>query len=84
MRQVSLGSPRSGSNDPFARWVMEAFRTIESASQAERFVDIVSAYTVTNYTKTRTLDASTATAGDIANFLATLIADLKAAEVVKG
>lgn len=32
-----------------------------------------------NYTPTRTLDASTATATDVANVLCTLLADLKAA-----
>jgi hypothetical protein len=84
MRPVTVGAPRTATSNPFDKFVLAAFREIEQASHAERFIDVVSGYTVTNYTKTRTLDASTATAGDIANFLATLIADLKAAEVVKG
>lgn len=39
-------------------------------------VEELPAYTLSNYTETRTLDASTASAGDVADVLCTLIADL--------
>ena len=83
MRPITIGSPRTVTMNQFDKFVMGAFREIEQASHEERFINVVTAFKVTNYTKTRTLDASTATATDIANFLATLIADLTAAEVVK-
>ncbi|MGQ9371955.1 hypothetical protein [Azospirillum sp. ST 5-10] len=38
------------------------------------------AYTVSGYTETRTLNASTATAADVANFVCTLVADLQRAD----
>lgn len=84
MRQVSLGLSPAGSNDSRTRWILASLSEIEAASRVERFVDIAAAYTVENYTPTRSLDAATATASDLANFLATLITDLKAGEVVKG
>lgn len=61
--------------------IATSLREIERASQEERFVDIADAYTVTNYTPSRTLDATTATATQVAHFLATLIQDLKAGQV---
>lgn len=41
-------------------------------------------YTVSNYTPSRTLDASTATLGEVADFLCTLIDDLKTLGVLGG
>ena len=40
-------------------------------------VGLTDEYTVSNYVVTRTLDASTATLSDVANFLCTLVDDLK-------
>lgn len=77
MRPVHIGS---AAGDKKA-WVERALAEIERASQEERFIDIADAYTVENFTPTRTLDAATATAGDIADFLATLITDLKLGQV---
>jgi hypothetical protein len=71
MRPVRLGRDN----------VAAALLEIERASQEERFVDIADAYTITAYTPSRTLDATTATATQVAHFLATLIQDLKAGQV---
>lgn len=70
MRPVSL--PHATSMEQVA----ENFRELEQASHMERVVAIAKAFTVTNVTETRTLDASTATVTDVANFLGTLIQDM--------
>ncbi len=46
------------------------FRALEAATGK---------YTVSNFTPTRTLDASTATLADVANFVATLVSDMQGA-----
>jgi hypothetical protein len=46
--------------------------------------DIASRFTVNNFTPTRTLDASTATATDVADFIGTLIDDIKKANLEDG
>ncbi len=76
MRPVSFGSAPS---DPkaFRDWIVRAFRQVDIASNDIDPARIADAFTVSNYTETRTLDAGTATATDIANVLATLIDDLK-------
>lgn len=77
MRPVSLGRPNV-SNDPetFRRWVLGAFAEIERASNEDAFV-VADDFTVTGHTATRTLDAATATATDVANVLCTFIEDLQ-------
>lgn len=47
--------------------------------QATPLTPASTGWTTANYTPTRTLDASTATVGDVADVLATLIEDLKTA-----
>lgn len=77
MRPVSLGRPVVTNNpDTFRRWALEAFAEIERASQ-EDLALIAKDFTVANYTATRTLDATTATAGDVADVLCTFISDLR-------
>lgn len=71
MRPVSL--PHATSMEQ----VRANFRELEQASHMERVVSIAQAFTVTNVTETRTLDASTATVTDVANFLGTLIQDMR-------
>lgn len=77
MRQVFFGHPsNSFDNEQFKKWVAESLYEIELASQddiALMFKD----FTVTNFTDTRTLDASTATASDVAKVLCTLIYDIQ-------
>jgi hypothetical protein len=59
------------------RFVLGALRAIEVASTEDYAADAADGFDVTNYTETRTLDASTATATDVANVLATFLFDLK-------
>ena len=73
MRPVQLGFRFGGS---FETWAEAALRQIEHASQEDATI-IADAFTVSNFTVTRTLDAGTATATQIANFLATFIDDLQ-------
>lgn len=77
MRPVAIGRSMGDGK----AWLQAAMDEIERASHEERFVQIADAYTVSNFTPTRTLDAGTATAADIADFLATLITDLKLGQV---
>ncbi len=78
MRSISL-SPRPPNNlgdELFKQWVSACFDEIQNAS-IEEISLIASDFTITGYTETRTLDASTATATDVANVLCTLILDLQ-------
>jgi hypothetical protein len=79
MRRVSFGNPPSNIllANPDMRFVFEALREIEKASLEGDAGQVADAYTVTNFTETRTLDAGTATASDVADVLATLISDLQ-------
>lgn len=74
MRPVSLGAPHELHG--FEQWVQWALSEIERASY-EGIDTAADAYTVTNFTETRELDASTATTQDIANVLCTFLSDLK-------
>lgn len=77
MRPVSFGSPPPVKDaERFAQWVKDCMSEIDRASneQAEAVAD---AYTPSNYTATRTLDAGTATATDVANVICTFLDDLK-------
>lgn len=77
MRPVFLGQPASKKDEEiFKEWVSTCFAEIELASQDD-LPQMVKDFTVTNYTATRTLNAGTATATDIANVLCTLINDLQ-------
>lgn len=77
MRPVFLGLPANKDDDKlFKEWVAGCFSEIELASQDDIPV-IVKSFVTTNYTATRTLDASTATAADVAKVLCTLINDLQ-------
>ena len=78
MRQVSLGTPVNPSDDKlFRQWVMAALAEIELASYDDINVAI-NDFSVTNYTKLRTLDGTAGTLADVKNVLCTLIADIKA------
>lgn len=76
MRAVSLGAPPP---DPagFREWIIRAFRQIEIASNDIAAEKVADAFTVANLTETRSLDASSATASDVAEVLGTLLSDLK-------
>lgn len=77
MRPVNFGlAPPTKEPERFAQWVKDCMSEIDRASneQAEAVAD---AYAPSNYTATRTLDAATASAADIANVLCTFLDDLK-------
>lgn len=78
MRKIAIGTPPQMLN-PSQRdlWIMNALIEMQRASHDQIAEEIADAYTLSNYTVTRTLDASTATAGDIANVLATFLQDMK-------
>ena len=68
--------PATYGDEIFKQWVAACFEEIQLAS-LEEIAGIAQDFTITGYTETRTLDASTATAPDVANVLCTLILDLK-------
>lgn len=74
MREISVGTPVPGQSfEDFAKGI---FQQIEQASR-EDALTIADGYSVVNFTTTRTLDASTATTAQLANFIATFIDDLQ-------
>lgn len=79
MRRVSFGNPHVNilQASPDMRFVLESLREIEKASAEGDAGQVADAYTLSNFTETRTLDASTATATDVADVLATFIFDLQ-------
>jgi len=70
MRELNLLAPSSLQD------VANAFQEISNASR-EDAVSIADAYTVTNFTASRTLNAGTATLAQLAAFVATFIDDLQ-------
>jgi hypothetical protein len=74
MRPISLGFRFI--DEDFSAWAERSFRTVEDASQEDATV-IADTYSVSNFTPTRTLNAGTATATQVANFIATFIDDLQ-------
>lgn len=79
MRPVSFGNPPVNimTADPGPRFLFNALREIEKASLEGDTGTVADGFTVSNFTETRSLDASTATASDVANVLATFLNDLK-------
>lgn len=76
MRPVVLGDPLGDEMQYLLEWVSAALREIEMASQDD-VAALFDAYTVTNFTETRTLDATAATLANVANFICTLVDDWK-------
>jgi hypothetical protein len=77
MRPIILGQPTALRDDKaFRTWVMECMNEIERASYDDVAV-VANDFTVTNHTKTRTLDASTAVLADVINVLCTFIEDIQ-------
>ncbi|MCP5087943.1 MAG: hypothetical protein GY952_14210 [Rhodobacteraceae bacterium] len=73
---LNFGTPP---HDPkeFQDWVKEAMRELRNLAEESNAFDVFDDFTVSNYTETTTLDASTATAGDIANFIATIVTSMQ-------
>ena len=77
MRPISLGQPSVIADDKrFRTWVLQCMAEIERASYDD-LADVANDFTVSNHTKTRTLDASTGTLTDVKNVLCTFIEDLQ-------
>lgn len=76
MRPVSLGRPTRIEPKEWKKWVEQCFNELELASQ-EDLSAVAGNFTPSNYTDTRTLNAGTATATDVANVLCTLLNDLR-------
>jgi hypothetical protein len=74
MRPITLGFRFYG--EDFETWAERALHEIENASIEDATV-IADTYTVSNFTASRTLNAGTATATQVANVLATFIDDLQ-------
>jgi len=81
MRPVALMAPNGRDQRAFNAWVQEALREIERASydEPESAATAAQDFTVSNYTETLTLDASTALLTDVVNVVCTLIDRMKAA-----
>ncbi|MBW3099192.1 hypothetical protein [Pseudohoeflea coraliihabitans] len=86
MKPLALGRPpfNTAASGPEVRWLTEAMAEVRKASHEQVTEQIADAYTLSNFTETRTLDASTATASDIANVLATLLWDMQNRGVKRG
>lgn len=77
MRPISLGRPNVISDETsFRTWVMQCMAEIERASYDD-LVAIANDFTVSNHTRTRTLDAATGTLADVKDVLCTFIEDLQ-------
>jgi hypothetical protein len=73
MRRLNFGAP----SGDFQKWVTDCLRQIERASgeaSAERIADD---FIITTLSERRTLDVSTASATEVAEFIGTFIAALK-------
>jgi hypothetical protein len=77
MRPVFIGKPGIP-DDPaaFRTWATQALAEIERASHDD-IAQIAKDFTITGHTASRSLNAGTATAGQIANFLCTFIEDMQ-------
>ena len=58
------------------RMMAELIRALEESDQTS-LRQVLSGFRVSNYTETRTLNPSTATTADVANFIATIVADVQ-------
>ena len=70
MRELNLPPPQSMQD------IANAFVEISNATREDAIL-VADGYTVTNFTATRTLNAGTATLGQLAAFVATFIYDLQ-------
>lgn len=77
MRRVQIGNPVG--QDGTLDWLVQAMREIEQASEQENPFEVFDGLTIVNppAIPVRTLNVTTATAGDVAAFLATLVIDMQ-------
>lgn len=73
-----IGQPRSMEPADILAWVKNALHDIERHDRTLADVAMIAQdFTVENYNVTRTIDASTASATDVADFLCTFIDDIR-------
>lgn len=83
MRRTAIGNPPA--NDAARmQWIIRALNELNNATFDNDTTQIAAAYTVTNFTETRTLNGATATLADLINIFGTLVLDLRAGQVRKG
>lgn len=61
----------------FREWVIETFREIRDMHEEGDVFDVADEFSISNHTETISLNVSTATTADVANFVATLMDALK-------
>lgn len=83
MRRTTIGNPPAG-DAARIEWMIKALNEINNATFEDDVKLIAAAYTVTNFTTSRTLDGATATLADLINIFGTLVMDLRAGQVKKG
>lgn len=76
MKKLALGTP-PGDPKQFQKWAAQALMTVQLASFEDAELIFDDFQIVGAFTETRSLTPGTATTTDIANFLATLVSDLK-------
>lgn len=77
MRPLTLGDPPArGSQEDTFNFVFNCLKEIENSSYEDVTI-IADALTVTNVTPSRTLDPTTATLPQLAQFVATFVQDIK-------
>lgn len=76
--------PQQATEEQTRRWLVQQFKDLELSLASAGAGPIADAYTVSNYTETRTLDASTATLADLLDVFCTLIYDLQRRGVKRG
>jgi hypothetical protein len=74
--KTNLSFGQKGMGESTDDFLSRALRIIEEASNEDAML-IADAFSVTNFTATRTLNAGTATTAQLAAFVATLISDLQ-------
>lgn len=77
MRALTLqGQPPVNDAEAFRLWAINCFEEIRLASIPD-LSEMAKDYIITGYTESRSLDAATASATEIADFLCTFILDLQ-------
>ena len=77
MSGVNFGPAPSGTVEQKVDWLIASLRKIEIFSNQIDAMKIADAFTVSNVTGTRIIDAAAATAAEVRDALATLLGDLK-------
>ena len=78
MISINIGSPPDGDINRKMEWVIQALFTIQNTLKSSDHSIVTDGFEQTGtLTETRTLNASTATLGDVTNVLGTLLKDFR-------